>query len=110
MARKKRPEGSWRPNGASSLYQGSDGKWHGWVTVGVRDDGKPDRRHIKRRTEREVIEAVRELEQQRRDGKVRKPGNAWTVEQWLSHWVETSRHRRCGKPPWSGTAHRSTTT
>ncbi|MTD57808.1 tyrosine-type recombinase/integrase [Amycolatopsis pithecellobii] len=88
MARKKRPEGTRRPNGASSIYLGRDGNWHGWVTMGIRDDGKPDRRHVKRKDEGDVIEAVRELEQQRDSGKVRKAGRAWTVEKWLAHWVE----------------------
>ena len=89
MARKKRPEGSRRPNGASSIYfSESDGKWHGWVTVGVRDNGKTDRRHVQRKDEGDVIEAVRELEKQRDGGKVKKPGRAWTVEKWLKHWVE----------------------
>lgn len=85
---RKRGEGTRAPNGASSIYQGKDGKWHGRVTVGVRDDGKADRRHIERKTEAEVINAVRELERQRDSGKVRKPGRAWSVEQWLTHWVE----------------------
>ncbi|SFJ91301.1 Site-specific recombinase XerD [Amycolatopsis sacchari] len=88
MTRRKRPEGSRRPNGASSIYLGSDGNWHGWVTMGVRDDGSPDRRHVKRKDEAAVIDAVRELEKQRDAGKVRKPGRAWTVEKWLTHWVE----------------------
>jgi integrase len=30
----------------------------------------------------------RELEKQRDAGKVRKPGRGWTVEKWLTHWVE----------------------
>ena len=88
MARKKRAEGTRAPNGASSIYEGSDGKWHGRVTVGVKDDGRPDRRHIERKTEGEVINAVRDLERQRDAGKVRKPGRVWTVEKWLRHWVE----------------------
>ncbi|MFH8787573.1 tyrosine-type recombinase/integrase [Streptomyces roseoverticillatus] len=77
-----------RPNGASSIYLGKDGKWHGRVTVGVRDDGKPDRRHVERKTEPEVIKAVRDLENQRDNGRVRKPGKAWTVKTWLEYWVE----------------------
>ncbi|NYI05579.1 tyrosine-type recombinase/integrase [Allostreptomyces psammosilenae] len=77
-----------RPNGASSIYFGKDGKWHGRVTVGVRDDGKPDRRHVERKTEAEVITAVRELEKQRDRGAVRKPGKRWNVGEWLTHWVE----------------------
>lgn len=88
MARKKRHEGGRRPNGASSIYLGKDGKWHGWVTMGTRDDGRPDRRHVQRKTEAEVIDAVRQLEKQRDSGKVRRPGRAWTVEKWLTHWVE----------------------
>jgi integrase len=77
-----------RPNGASSIYFGKDGKWHGRVTVGIKDNGKPDRRHVERKTEAEVIKAVRELEKQRDGGKVRKPGKRWTVAGWLDHWVE----------------------
>jgi integrase len=88
MARKRRAEGTRNPNGTSSVYLGNDGKWHGRVTMGVRDDGRPDRRHVKRNTEAEVIRAVRDLEKQRDAGKVRKPGRAWTVEKWLRHWVE----------------------
>lgn len=88
MARRKRPEGTRRPNGASSIYLGKDGYWHGWVTVGVKDNGNPDRRHIQRKDEGEVIEEVRKLEQQRTTGKVKKPGRSWTVDKWLRHWIE----------------------
>lgn len=88
MPRKKRAEGTRAPNGASTIYLGKDGKWHGRVTVGVKDDGRPDRRHIERKTEAEVISAVRDLEKQRDAGKVRKSGRGWTVENWLRHWLE----------------------
>lgn len=55
-----------RPDGASSIYFGTDGYWHGRVTVGVCDDGKPDRRHVSSKTsEAEVIKKVRALEKQR---------------------------------------------
>ena len=54
-----------QPNGASSIYLGKDGRWHGYVTVGVKDDGTPDRRHVGRKTRAEVTKAVRELEKQR---------------------------------------------
>ncbi|MFF3564029.1 tyrosine-type recombinase/integrase [Streptomyces sp. NPDC002574] len=77
-----------QPNGASSIYLGKDDKWHGRVTVGVRDDGKPDRRHVERKTRAEVTKAVRELERLRDERKLRKPGKAWTVKTWLEHWVE----------------------
>lgn len=89
MPRKKREEGTRAPNGSSSIYYSkSDGYWHGRVTVGVRDDGSPDRRHIKRKDESAVRRTVRDLENDRDLGTVRKSGRAWTVEKWLTHWVE----------------------
>ncbi|MEV3949066.1 site-specific integrase [Streptomyces halstedii] len=77
-----------QPNGASSIFHGKDGRWHGYVTVGVKDDGTPDRRHISRKTRPEVTKAVRELEKQRDSTGVRKAGQTWTVDTWLTHWVE----------------------
>ncbi|MBM9621324.1 tyrosine-type recombinase/integrase [Streptomyces zhihengii] len=77
-----------QPNGRSSIYLGKDGKWHGRVTVGVRDDGSPDRRHVERKTRTEVAAAVRELEKARDAKTVRKPGRAWTVSTWLTHWID----------------------
>ena len=77
-----------QPNGASSVYLGKDGYWHGRVTVGIRDDGRPDRRHIMRKSKAAVVKAVRELERQREGGSVRGAGRAGTVGEWLTHWVE----------------------
>jgi hypothetical protein len=35
--------GKRKPNGRSSIYYSeSDGLWHGWVTMGVKNDGSPD--------------------------------------------------------------------
>ena len=56
--------------------------------MGVRDDGTPDRRHVERKTRAEVTAAVAELEKQRDAKTVRKPGKAWTVKAWLTHWIE----------------------
>ncbi|HEX5742012.1 MAG TPA: site-specific integrase [Pilimelia sp.] len=77
-----------KPNNASSVYQGADGYWHGRVTVGVKDDGKPDRRHVMSKTEAAVTKKVRDLERERDTGTVRKAGQRWTVKDWLAHWVE----------------------
>ncbi|MDN5920474.1 MAG: site-specific integrase [Pseudonocardia sp.] len=78
-----------QPNGASSVYFGKDGYWHGRVTVGVRDDGRPDRRHVMRRSKADAIREVRKLERERESATVRSPGRVWTVGEWLTHWVET---------------------
>jgi integrase len=89
VPRRKRPERSRAPNGASSIYYSEyDKKWHGRVTMGVRDDGTPDRRHVKRATEADMINEIRRLERERDSGRVRKPGPTWTVRQWLLHWYE----------------------
>ena len=76
------------PNGASSVYEGKDGYWHGRVTVGVRDDGRPDRRHVMRKTQAAAVKAVRALERDRDKGSVRAAGRVWTVGEWLTYWVE----------------------
>ena len=81
-------KGTRNANGEGSIYKGADGKWHGRVTMGVRDDGKEDRRHVERKTRPEVVAAVRKLEKERDSGTARKVGPVWTLEKWLTHWVE----------------------
>jgi integrase len=76
-----------KPNRRSSIYLGGDGWWHGWVTVGARDDGSPDRRHRKGRTEAEVTRKVQELERQRDTGRLPKAGANLTVAQWMETWL-----------------------
>jgi integrase len=75
-------------NGRSTIYQGSDGYWHGRVIVGVTDQGKPDRRHVMSRSKSVVAARVRELEKKREIGNVPLPGIRWTVAGWLEHWLE----------------------
>ncbi len=74
-------------NGESSIYLGKDGYWHGRVTVGVKDDGKTDRRHVKRKKRADVVARVRELERLRDKGNVPKAGRQMTVAEWLDHWL-----------------------
>ena len=42
-----------KPNMESSIYLGNDGWWHGRVTMGIKSDGTPDRRHRRAKTEHE---------------------------------------------------------
>jgi len=80
------------PDGRSSIYLGSDSYWHGRVTMGVKDDGTPDRPHVKRRRKDDVVARVKELEKQRDSGKVRRAGpKKWTVAEWLTHWLTIAR-------------------
>ncbi|WP_254407212.1 site-specific integrase [Streptomyces sp. GMY02] len=41
-----------------------------------------------RKTRADATKAVRELERKRDSGSVPKAGQTWTVESWLTHWVE----------------------
>ncbi len=75
-------------DGQSSIYKGKDGYWHGRVTVGVRDDGRSDRRHVMSSSKATVTSKVRALEKGRDAGRLTRPGENWTVEQWLTHWLE----------------------
>ena len=77
-----------QPSGRSSIYKGKDGYWHGRVTVGIRDDGKPDRRHVMGRVKVTVTEKVRRLEKLRDGHAVPEAGARWTVEAWLTHWLD----------------------
>ena len=78
-------------NGRSSIYEGSDGWWHGRVTVGIKDDGEPDRRHVMAKTKAEVTAKVRKLEKLRDQGRVPKTGQRWRVAAWLTFWL--GKHR-----------------
>jgi integrase len=83
-----------KPNKRSSIYLGKDGWWHGWVTIGIKDDGSPDRRHRKARTEAAVTRKVRELERARDSGHVSDAGRPVTVAQWMETWLTTIAPRR----------------
>ena len=89
MPRKKSTKA---PNGRSSIYFGQDGYWHGRVTMGLKDDGKPERRHVMRKGDGAydaVVEAVERLERERQEGTVRAPGSKLqTVADWLTYWLE----------------------
>lgn len=77
--------GTRQPNGRSSIYQGSDGRWHGWVTMGTKADGRPDRRHRTGADETEVTKKVQKLEAERAANKSRRPGRPPKVAQWMRY-------------------------
>jgi len=87
VSSKPRGSGRRKPNLRSSIYLGGDGKWHGYVTMGIRPDGKPDRRHREGKTETEVTRKVRELESERDTGITSKPGRVPTVRQWMRTYL-----------------------
>ncbi|MEU5329058.1 tyrosine-type recombinase/integrase [Streptomyces parvus] len=78
-----------KANLESSIYLGNDGWWHGRVTMGTKNDGSPDRRHRRAKTESEVKRKVRELEKLRDEGRAPVAGRKPTVEQWMTTYLTT---------------------
>ncbi|NES28959.1 tyrosine-type recombinase/integrase [Micromonospora terminaliae] len=83
-----------KANGRSSIFKGSDGRWHGYVTMGVKDNGRTDRRHVQAGTEKAVTAKVRELERKRDAGDVTSAGKPPTVGEWLTYWLDNVAERK----------------
>lgn len=75
-----------QPKGRPAIYQGSDGLYHTFITVGTKPDGTPDRKHIKRKSAEQVAAALEETLKRLRQGSG-KLAKIETLEQWLQHWV-----------------------
>src|SRR3954468_14655021 len=80
-------------NGESTIFKGADGRWHGYVSVWFRLDGKLDRRHVSSKSRSVVVTRVRELERKRDAGTISSTA-APTVASWLEHWLTTIAPRR----------------
>ncbi len=74
MPRRKRPV----------AQLGADGRWHVWVTVGTKANGRPDQRHVSRVTQDEAEDAADELRDTlRTTGRAPKAGKKPTVDSWF---------------------------
>jgi integrase len=78
-----------QPNGRPKIYPGADGKFHAYVTMGLKPDGSLDRRHRSGRTATEVERKISELEKKRDAGHIPGKGKAPTVEQWITTYLDT---------------------
>jgi integrase len=84
-------------NGESTIYKGADARWHGYVSVGFKANGRPDRRHVSSRNRSVVVAKVRELERKRDNGTVSDVSTP-TVAEWLEHWLTTIAPRAAADP------------
>lgn len=80
--------------GESTILFGEDGRWHGYVSMGLKAGGDRDRRHVAAARRADVVAAVRRLEEQRDAGIVLVGGRAMTVGQWMPLWLDTIASRR----------------
>ena len=83
-----------RASGESSIFKGEDGRWHGFVSMGKKDNGRRDRRHVSGAKRADVVTKVRAIETKRDAGMVEAAGRAPTVGEWLDHWLEHIAARR----------------
>jgi integrase len=82
-------------SGESSIYRDEAGRWHGYVSMGKKENGARDRRHVSAMKRADVVAKVRALEKKRDAGTVLESGSgALTVGAWLDHWLTTIAVRR----------------
>lgn len=82
-----------QPNGHTSINKRADGLYHTDVHIGHYANGRPKRKHIKRRTAVEVAEARDELLKLLKAG--RDPGDKMeTFGAWTDHWLNVVLKRR----------------
>ncbi|HEY3546069.1 MAG TPA: site-specific integrase [Propionicimonas sp.] len=74
----------------SSIYQGSDGRWYGYVTMGLKPDGSPDRRKRSAASRQAVTRKVRELERKRDEQSALPAGWTPRLEDWLRDWLKST--------------------
>lgn len=81
-------------SGESSIYKDEGGRWHGYVSMGLKENGRRDRRHVSGARRADVVAKVRALEAKRDAGTAEAAGRAPTVGDWLDHWLEHIAPRR----------------
>jgi integrase len=79
--------------GEATIFKDELGRWHGWITVGLKTNGQRDRRHRSGKTRKEVVEKIRDLEVKRETGQI-SAVTSDTVTGWLEHWLTNIAARR----------------
>src|SRR5450759_1313732 len=85
-------------NQRSSIFQGNDGRWYGFVTMGTRPNGAPDRRKRSAATRAEVTRKVSALEKLRANQNALPAGQSQRLDTWLTDWLKATALRlTCGQ-------------
>lgn len=92
-----------QPNRRPRIYQGADGDFHTYITVGRTKAGKLDRRHIRAKTPSEVADKIEQLLKTVTDlDGAAPPKGAITLAVWLEHWLENIVRPNRAYKTWSG--------
>ena len=92
--RRRASENGKRASGESSIYRDEDGRWHGFVSMGKKENGRRDRRHVSGAKRADVVAKVRAIKAKRDAGVVNAAGRAPTVGEWLDHWLDNIAARK----------------
>ena len=77
------------------MHRDDDGRWHGYVSMGKKENGRRDRRHVSGARRVDVVTKVRTLEKKRDAGVILESGaGSLTVSTWLDHWLTNIAVRR----------------
>ena len=77
-------------NQRSSIFLGNDGRYYGFVTMGIRPDGSVDRRKRTGKTHADVVRKVRALERERSERSALPAGHSARLETWLTDWLSAT--------------------
>jgi hypothetical protein len=84
-------------NRRSTIIRRPDGRWPGWVSMGLLPSGKPDRRHVSAKTQSGAPVEVRALERAREAGSITATGHTPLVA-YLEEWINR-KERLCAVRP-----------
>lgn len=77
-----------RARGESTIFKDDEGRWHGFVSMGKKENGRRDRRHVSGPRRADVVAKIRAIEAKRDAGMVQAAGRSPTVGEWLDHWLD----------------------
>lgn len=80
--------------GESTIYRDVAGRWHGFVSMGLKDNGARDRRHVSAKRRGDVVARVRALEQKRDAGTAGGSSRSMSVAVWLEHYLDNIAARK----------------
>src|SRR5664280_2232208 len=90
-----------RGSGEGSIYRDNEGRWRSVVDLGWRD-GRRRRKYLSGRTRAEVAAKLRRvLDEQEAGLEISTDGLAPTLDEWLTHWLDTIAAPRL-RPPQVG--------
>lgn len=78
----------------SLLFNEADGRWHGWVDMGIGVGGKRDRRHVAAPNQADVVKKMRALATKRDAGVVPSADRSPTLAEWLAYYLNNIAARR----------------